>query len=152
MEVLQPSIVLTGFNTVAEAEAAVAGGDYVPDANATNGVLIAETGFSIWNFDTSTFDTVNFPQLTAEGVLTQKINDIFDGLVVTVGQTADGLITEKGLRVAGDAALSGRVSTLGLTPPQLLHSAPRPPTVRTLTPLQTNIDTEATTREASDDA
>ena len=90
------------FNTVAEAEAAVAGGDYTPDPNATNGVLIADVGFAIWNFDTSTFDAVNFPQLTAEGVLTQKINDIFDNLVVTVGQTADGLITEKGLRVAGD--------------------------------------------------
>ena len=48
------------FNTVAEAEAAVAGGDYTPDPNATNGVLIAETGFSVWNFDTSTFDTSTF--------------------------------------------------------------------------------------------
>ena len=60
------------FNTVAEAEAAVAGGDYTPDPNATNGVLIADVGFAIWNFDTSTFDAVNFPQLTAEGVLTRR--------------------------------------------------------------------------------
>ena len=33
----------------------VAGG-YTPDPNATNGVLIADVGFAIWNFDTSTFD------------------------------------------------------------------------------------------------
>ena len=141
------------FNTVAEAEAAVAGGDYTPDANATNGVLIAEIGFAIWDFDTSTFVAVNFPQLTAEGVLTQKINDIFDGLVVTVGQTADGLITEKGLRVAGDAALSGRVTTLEADPTTqtaLTSEATQRATADTT--LQTNIDTEATTRENADAA
>ena len=141
------------FNTVAEAEAAVAGGDYTPDANATNGVLIADVGFAIWNFDTSTFDAVNFPQLTAEGVLTQKINEIFDNLVVTVGQTADGLITEKGLRVAGDAALSGRVTSLEADPTTqtaLTSEATQRATADTT--LQTNIDTEATTRENADAA
>nr|BAR30317.1 phage tail fiber host specificity protein [uncultured Mediterranean phage uvMED] len=141
------------FNTVAEAEAAVAGGDYTPDANATNGVLIADIGFAVWNFDTSTFDAVNFPQLTAEGVLTQKINDIFDGLVVTVGQTADGLITEKGLRVAGDAALSGRVSTLEADPTTASALNTETTNRQTAdTTLQTNIDTEATTRENADAA
>ena len=141
------------FNNVAEAEAAVAGGDYTPDANATNGVLIADVGFAIWNFDTSTFDAVNFPQLTAEGVLTQKINDIFDGLVVTVGQTADGLITEKGLRVAGDAALSGRVTTLEADPTtQSALSTETTNRQNADTTLQTNIDTEATTRQNADAA
>ena len=133
--------------------AAVAGGDYTPDANATNGVLIADVGFAIWNFDTSTFDAVNFPQLTAEGVLTQKINDIFDGLVVTVGQTADGLITEKGLRVAGDAALSGRVTTLEADPTtQTALDSETTQRQAADTNLSTLLTTEATTREGADDA
>jgi len=141
------------FNTVAEAEAAVAGGDYTPDPNATNGVLIADVGFAIWNFDTSTFDAVNFPQLTAEGVLTQKINDIFDGLVSTVGQTADGLITEKSLRIAGDSALSGRVATLEADPTtQTALTSESTQRATADTTLQNNIDTEATTRENADDA
>lgn len=141
------------FNNVAEAEAAVAGGDYTPDANATNGVLIADVGFAIWNFDTSTFDAVNFPQLTAEGVLTQKINDIFDNVVTTVGQTADGLITEKGLRVAGDAALSGRVTTLEADPTtQTALDSETTQRQAADTNLSTLLTTEATTREGADDA
>ena len=32
------------FNTIAEADAAVAGGSYTPDPTVTNGVLIADVG------------------------------------------------------------------------------------------------------------
>ena len=114
---------------------------------------MCSSDLAIWNFDTSTFDAVNFPQLTAEGVLTQKINDIFDGLVVTVGQTADGLITEKGLRVAGDAALSGRVSTLEADPTtQSALSTETTNRQNADTTLQTNITNEAASRLAADNA
>ena len=100
------------FNTVAEADAAVAGGSYTPDPTVTNGVLIADVGFAIYNFDTNTFDPVAFDQLTAETVIAAKINEQTAALAATIGQASDGLITEKGLRITADSALSTRLDAL----------------------------------------
>ena len=83
------------FNTVAEADAAVAGGSYTPDPTVTNGVLIADVGFAIYNFDTNTFDAVAFNQLTAETVMAAKINESTAALAATIGQASDGLISEE---------------------------------------------------------
>ena len=158
------------FNSVAEADAAVAGGSYTPVAGVTNGVLIADVGFAIYNFDTNTFDAVAFDQLTAETVIAAKINEQTTALSSTIGQAADGLIAEKGLRIAGDAALSARVDVLeadDTTQTALdAETAARTSADTTLqanivaeattrgnadTTLQGNIDTEASTREAADD-
>ena len=123
------------FSTLAEAEAAVASNDYVPDPTATNGVLIGEAGygFCIWDFDNSTFVPVNFSELTAEALITQKINDLSTDLVNVISQTADGLIAEKGLRISGDSALSTRITSLEADPTT-----------------QTLLDAEATARAAAD--
>ena len=81
------------FNTIAEADAAVAGGSYTPDPTVTNGVLIADVGFAVYNFDTNTFDAVAFNQLTAEAVMAAKINEQTAALAATIGQASDGLIS-----------------------------------------------------------
>nr|BAR34282.1 Phage-related protein [uncultured Mediterranean phage uvMED] len=123
------------FSTLAEAESAVANNDYTPDPTATNGVLIGEAGygFCIWDFDNSTFVPVNFSELTAEALITQKINDLSTSLVNITSQTADGLIAEKGLRISGDSALSTRITALEADPTT-----------------QTLLDAEATARAAAD--
>ena len=158
------------FNTVAEADAAVAGGSYTPDPNVTNGVLIADVGFAVYNFETNTFDAVAFNQLTAEAVMAAKINEQTSALASTIGQASDGLITEKGLRITADSALSTRLDALeadDTTQTALdAETAARTSADTTLqanidaeattrgtadTTLQTNIDTEASTRESADD-
>ena len=139
------------FNTVAEADAAVAGGSYTPDPTVTNGVLIADVGFAIYNFDTNTFDAVAFNQLTAETVIAAKINESTAALVATIGQASDGLISEKGLRIAGDSALSTRLDALEADDTtQTALDAETAARTSADTTLQGNIDAEATTRGNAD--
>ena len=139
------------FNTVAEADAAVAGGSYTPDPNVTNGVLIADVGFAVYNFETNTFDAVAFNQLTAEAVMAAKINEQTSALASTIGQASDGLITEKGLRITADSALSTRLDALEADDTtQTALDAETAARTSADTTLQANIDAEATTRGTAD--